>query len=393
MIRHIYVRLAVLALSLVGSVSLLAQTSDPFPAVKPGDFYGNMSMSVKVILNEQPVTNDVIVAVYSDNEIRGKGKPTDESNPGAVFLTVYGNQSGEPLYFKVYTQGHLVEVTPDDFTYTYNGIVGTPAHPYVVDISSAVESVNLLMFGANSQTVKDCNGSWANVTLEGRTLYKDGNWNTLTLPFDVDLTADGCPLAGATARTVTDANITGNTLYLTFGAPVNKLLAGVPYIIKWDEDTEHPTIDDPRFLGVTIKNVHDNFDNGATGELHVRFMGTYDSNTYDTADQSILFMSNDNQLYYPDGLLSITIPACYAYFKIGNGEVLSRIRNFNIDFSDETSGLKSLKDGNVDEWRDGTETVKSDDAVWYTLSGIRLSGRPAKKGVYINAQGKKMIVQ
>jgi hypothetical protein len=47
----------------------------------------------------------------------------------------------------------------------------------------------------------------------------------------------------------------------------------------------------------------------------------------------------------------------------------------------------------VDEWRDGTETVKSDDAVWYTLSGIRLSGRPAKKGVYINAQGKKMIVQ
>jgi hypothetical protein len=283
-------------------------------------------------------------------------------------------------------------VTPDNFTYIFNGIVGTPFNPYVVDITAAIKSVNLLASDMNSQTLMDNDGSWANVTLEGRMLYKDGNWNTLTLPFDVDLTAVGCPLAGATARTLTNANIVGTTLNLTFGAPVNQLLAGVPYIIKWEEDTKHPTISDPRFLSVMIKNVHDNYDNGATGDQRVRFMGTYDFKTLDIDDPSILFMGNDNLLYYPDGLLSITLPACCAYIKIGNGEALSRIRDFNVDFSDETSGLKALKDRNVDEWRDGTETLKSDDAVWYTLNGIRLNGRPTKTGVYINTQGKKMIV-
>jgi hypothetical protein len=63
------------------------------------------------------------------------------------------------------------------------------------------------------------------------TLYKDDKWNTICLPFDLVL--EGSPLAGATARALTAASISGTTLNLTFGDAVTTLRAGVPYMIKW----------------------------------------------------------------------------------------------------------------------------------------------------------------
>ena len=71
------------------------------------------------------------------------------------------------------------------------------------------------------------------VALRGRALYKDGSWNTLTLPFDVDLS--GSPLDGAEARTLNSSSFdnTDGTLTLNFGEPVTTLQAGTPYMIKW----------------------------------------------------------------------------------------------------------------------------------------------------------------
>ena len=37
----------------------------------------------------------------------------------------------------------------------------------------------------NSTTISNNNGETGSVKLEDRTLYKDGDWNTLCLPFDV----------------------------------------------------------------------------------------------------------------------------------------------------------------------------------------------------------------
>ena len=38
---------------------------------------------------------------------------------------------------------------------------------------------------SNEDTLDDNEGRTANVTITGRTLYKDGNWNTLCLPFSL----------------------------------------------------------------------------------------------------------------------------------------------------------------------------------------------------------------
>ena len=94
----------------------------------------------------------------------------------------------------------------------------------------------------NSTTINNKNGKIETVLLDGRTLYKDGEWNTLCLPFDVDLTDENSPLYGAIAKTLTDASVSGTTVSLTFGnpesttEPVTTLKAGTPYIIKWDAD-------------------------------------------------------------------------------------------------------------------------------------------------------------
>ncbi len=195
----------------------------------------------------------------------------------------------------------------------------------------------------NSTAISNANGFIADVTLAGRTLYKDGAWNTLCLPFDVTLT--GSPLEGAEARALTSGSIDGTTLTLTFGDAVTTLEAGTPYIIKW---VSGDNLVSPVFSGVTIDADADgNYDTetaspAVTTDERVRFLGTYKSTAFDAEDKSILFMGDGNKLYYPTA--GAGIGAQRAYFKIGgDGAPLARrLTAFNIDFGDdETTGIIS----------------------------------------------------
>ena len=77
-----------------------------------------------------------------------------------------------------------------------------------------------------------------NLMLFGRTLYTDGNWNTLCLPFGID-DFSGTPLEGFTVKeldteTAYDGHVTGidgTTLYLNF-KDATSIEAGKPYIVK-----------------------------------------------------------------------------------------------------------------------------------------------------------------
>ena len=78
----------------------------------------------------------------------------------------------------------------------------------------------------NSTIISNAHGYVADVTLQGRTLYKDGKWNTICLPFN--LTLSGSPLDGAVARPLRAASISNDktTLNLEFGDAVTELVAG-----------------------------------------------------------------------------------------------------------------------------------------------------------------------
>ena len=77
--------------------------------------------------------------------------------------------------------------------------------------------------GADAINATYLDGVAQNVTLNGRTLYKDDAWNTLCLPFDV--TIANSPLAGATVKklTTSTSNLTDGTLTLNFDGDGNEV--------------------------------------------------------------------------------------------------------------------------------------------------------------------------
>ena len=232
-----------------------------------------------------------------------------------------------------------------------------------------VPALTLADNASNSTTIETYAGETMAVVLNDRTLYKDGDWNTLCLPFDVTLS--GSPLDGATARALESASISGTTLNLTFGDAVTTLQAGTPYIIKW---TSGDNIVSPVFSGVTIDATDNSYDNGQSGNLRVQFLGTYKSTSFDAEDKSILFMGDGNMLYYPQS--GASIGAQRAYFKIGDDDAAParQLTAFRINFGDdEATGIISTTNY--------TNDTNSD--AWYTLDGRRLSAKPSRAGVYI----------
>lgn len=231
---------------------------------------------------------------------------------------------------------------------------------------------------ANSDILEEYDRQTVSIALTGRTMYKDGYWNTLCLPFNVDLTAEGCPLAGAIAKTLTGATMTGTTVSLKFGNEVDELEAGVPYIIKWEGDGTNNIVE-PVFANVEIKNTLVPY--GADGDP-VQFIGYYDAMRINTpANDNIYYMTAQNTLKHTGK--ERTLKACRAYFKFSN-EAVSGSRRIVLDFGDETTGIHELVAPN--------SQLSAPNSPWYTIDGRRIEGAPTQKGLYINGN-KKIIVK
>jgi hypothetical protein len=237
------------------------------------------------------------------------------------------------------------------------------------------------------------------VKLQGRTLYKDGDWNTLCLPFDVTIADSPLKGDGVDVRTLSTASFSDGTLTLNFtpasgeGA-VTTMEAGKPYIIKWQKPSGYVAyngrnaatcsdIVNPVFEGVTVSNASttQTFDNGT-----VQFVGTYSPVNIYSEKHCNLYLGSGNTLYYPEGegMTEFYINACRAYFHVGP-EGQSNVRAFVLNFGDDddVTGILSTTDD--------TDFTDFDDA-WYDLSGRKLSGKPSQRGVYIRG-GRKIAVQ
>ena len=389
--KLIYRFFSLLALLFVGSASLQAQ-DDPFPDGRIPAYKYQMSMTCKtqVVMNGEIVT-DAVVAAYCEDDFRGKNSTgEDPLHPNYVFLSIWGDYTFEKQYihFRVYTQGKIFTCNPDPaFFYVFNGDVGSLANPYIIDITP----ISLADRADNTDLLTSLDGQTEDVALTDRTLYKDGKWNTICLPFDVELS--GSDLDGAIARPLSDAYITETTLNLTFGDAVETLKAGTPYIIKWAKADDYDVVSadsrditNPVFTGVTLSTETHYYDNGVSGDERVRFMGSYQSTAFDSKDQSILLMGSSNTLYYPKS--GAGLGAFRAYFKIGDDDAVEarRLTAFNIDFDDE-----GVVTGVIDQTVSVTD--ESQSAVWgYTLDGRKLSAKPTMRGIYIN-NSKKVVLK
>lgn len=283
------------------------------------------------------------------------GKFTGANNPGTVTAT---NADGA-LTFRF---------TSD---YSVNKI------GWVATVICSYPDLILADNGENSTAISSANGKVRNVQLSNRTLYKDGSWNTLCLPFNVTL--EGSPLEGAIAKTLDNATITGTHIRLTFGNAETMLSAGTPYIIRWeksaDYDTANPNtrdIKNPSFMGVTIDSSDHNI---TVADSHVKFIGYYDAKNITSDDDDIYYMTSNNTLKHTG--IDRTLKACRAYFQFSAD---TRARQFLLDFDGDTAtGIGALQ-------------VNGDNCDWYMLDGRKLNGQSTRRGLYI-MKGHKVVIK
>ena len=242
-------------------------------------------------------------------------------------------------------------------------------------------AVSLANSADNGTTLSGSQNKPCDVTLSGRTLYKDGSWNTICLPFDYDPAYGVLAGDGVQIYTLSSAAIDGTRLNLTFGDNVagnGVMRAGVPYIIKW---TSGSNLTSPIFEDVVPRvTAPVDYNNGGSGEAQVRFCGTFSQQPLAAQDKSILFMGSGNKLYYPKN--DIKIGACRAYFQIGSGASARQLDGFDFTFGDENvTGIIEMSD---------VRSKMADE--WYDLNGRKLSVKPTQKGIYI-INGKKGVIK
>ena len=249
------------------------------------------------------------------------------------------------------------------------------------DITTNDGTITLADDADNSTLIAAYANYEKNVTLQGRTLYKDNKWNTICLPFDVTLS--GSVLDGAEAHTLASASLSdAGELTLDFGSTAEtKLLAGKPYIIKWASGSD---LENPVFNGVTITSTAPT----PVTSNNITFVGQYDlfsivasgaSGTNEGNLNEIILLGGDNTLGYASE--PRTLHPFRAHFMVPVGSGL--VKGFRMNVGGETS-IISIDNG---RW-----TMDNEAGAWYDLSGRKLEGKPAQKGVYIN-NGRKVIIE
>lgn len=221
----------------------------------------------------------------------------------------------------------------------------------------------------------------ANVTLTGRTLYKDGDWNTICLPFSMTATQITEQLAPAALKTLSSTELNGTTLTLNF-TDATEIVAGKPYIIKWASGSN---LVNPTFSGVTISSATAN-----VTTTYADFIGTYAPISFASDDNTKLLVGTGNKLYWPQS--GARINAQRAYFQLKNGITAGSTNapglNIVLNFGDnDATGIVDIT----------IPPGGSQPPVWrgasgYDLSGRKLDQQPTQKGMYI-VNGRKVVIK
>lgn len=210
----------------------------------------------------------------------------------------------------------------------------------------------------------------ANVTLT-RTFYHDNAWNTLCLPFDVDANKVATAFAGAEIREIDPNKCTANTIQFV---PATEIKAGVPYIIKWNENVAEAKPFEETFEGVMLvaepKPVTINNND-------IKFTGFYNKTTADNLGESVAAIGAENKL-----------------FKVTSGEMKGFRAAFVLKSNTPASVIKLVIDGTATGIEDLViDGVKANGRV-YNLNGqfVGNSLNGLQPGLYIQ-NGKKIVVK
>lgn len=184
---------------------------------------------------------------------------------------------------------------------------------FTVDNLRVAYGVGLVDSENNTSTLSTLTGETLDVVVE-RTIYCDGDFNTLCLPFSLPTLA-GTPLAGGELWSFRYGEVVGGELQIRI-APATSIEAGVPYLITFANGAD---IVNPTFTDVTItKSVGDSV--GQTDD--VQFIGILKPQAFVEEDKNNLFVASNGML---------------AWSNVGTGTALSNLRSFRGYFHTETA--------------------------------------------------------
>ena len=295
--------------------------------------------------------------------------------------------------------GEWTELTVAETTATLSGLATNNAYEYQVQsvkdgstsewsAASQFALLTLANDADNKSIINKFHDMTAHVTLADRTIYKDGTWNTVYLPFDLTPDEfDASPLAGADVRTLRNALTVENesvTMNFTDAGAIESAwgvyYGGVPYIMKWDSGSD---VVSPEFANVTITKYESPMkgsDTDTNSGIRIVFKGTYAPIGFTAEDTSILFIGANNKINHP--LAGAKIGAMRAYFQLEGAS------------AGEGSGVKIFT--NLDDLDDATGIANIEKAEntgdWYDISGRKLAGKPSVKGIYVNG-GRKVTIK
>ncbi len=259
------------------------------------------------------------------------------------------------------------KASDEEYNYVFTGWYPTPGVvttnvTYSAMFTPVPKAQSLADNADNSTLISTlaANGGTWDVTLT-RTL-QTGSWNTFAVPFDIN------PIpSGWTVKKLTGATDEGSTLTLTFG-DASSIEAGKPYLVEVESVVANPTFNDVTVSSTPAPTVFDGI---------ISFVPTFGLTPLTGDKDKILFLAAGNTLKNPSAN-GQNLKGFRAYFQLLN---VNQVKSFNLNFDDETA--TSIHNA---------ECIMHNDDGWYTLSGVRLKGKPTEKGVYI-LNGKKVVVK
>lgn len=363
--------------------------------------YAASSASYTVI-NKDPNAVDVDVVFVagvdkeSDKTITKEGITISTSNGKLYTYTEYRLYSGSTTTISVKT-GKIVKIEfvgvdtenkvsnlsltqgePGTFNAAADGLKATwtgsaSSIKFQTNAQARVTKITITVVGAiflnenGDNIVKTAEN--VNVTLK-RTFFHDNAWNTLCLPFDVDANKVATAFAGAEIREIDLSKCKDNTIQFV---PATEIKAGVPYIIKWNENVAEAQTFENIFEGVTLvaepKPVKVNND--------ITFTGFYNKTTADKLGESVAAIGAENKL-----------------FKVTSGEMKGFRAAFVLNSNAQPSAIKLVIDGTATGIEDLViDGVKANGRV-YNLNGqyVGNSLNGLQPGLYIQ-NGKKIVVK
>lgn len=242
------------------------------------------------------------------------------------------------------------------------------AKHYILTAGDNAVTVTGALTLSETDTEAPTPASGVNVTLSRS--FDVNKWYTICLPFA--LTAEKLKTAFGENVKVGDFSgytVSGSAISVNF-TTVTAMAANHPYIIK----VTNANVENPTFNGVDIVagSPVNNKGTDATDENIKAMIGVYEETTL---QENWLYIK-DNQFKYSTG--ASKVKPYRAYFR----------------FCDFTDAMHSRSIIIVEDGATGIRLIDGDraDGDWYDLSGRKLSGKPASKGVYIQ-NGKKVVIK